>query len=98
MGMHALLLDQVMIEVESHWFVDMHCIPYQKCTLDSLGHHALKCAIDGPKTKDHGPLSHKHDKGCDWCIHCLNCIAMLCLALCCCQLQILQELSADRQF
>ena len=68
-----------------------------KCSLDSLGHHALKCAIDGPRTKDHIPLSRTHDEGQDWCIHCLNCIAMLCLALCCCQLQILQELSADRQ-
>ena len=66
--------------------------------LDSLGHHAWKCVIGGPRIEAHVPLSHKHDKGHDWCIHCLNCISMLCLALCCCQLQVLQAFLAGRQY
>ena len=53
--------------------------------------------IGGPRIEAHAPLSHYHDKGHDCCIHALNCAAMLCLALCCCHLQILQEHSADRQ-
>ena len=53
--------------------------------------------IGGPRIETHAPLSHKHDKGHEWCIYALNCAAMLCLALCCCQLQILQEHFADRQ-
>ena len=51
----------------------------------SLGHHALKCAIGGPRIKYHAPMSHKHDKECGWCKHCLKCIAMPCFALYCCQ-------------
>ena len=55
------------------------------CTLDSLGHHAWKCVIGGPRIKGHPPLSHKYDKECGWCIHCLKCIAMPSSVLCCCQ-------------
>ena len=92
--MHALSLDQV-IEVGPYVFV---CISFEikMHNLVSLGHHALKCAIGGPRIKDHTLLSHKHDKGCG-CAHiCLKCIAMLCFALCCCQKQILQEALAGR--
>ena len=66
--------------------------------LDSLGHHAWKCAIGGPRTKDHAPLSCTHDKRLGWCIHGLDCIAIQGSALCCCELQVLQELFADRQY
>ena len=62
-----------------------------------MGHHAWKCVIGGPRIEAHAPLSHYHDKGHGWCIYALNCAAMLCLALCCCHLQILQEHSVDRQ-
>ena len=61
--MHAWPLEMLVIEVESHWLVHVHCIPYLKCTLDSLGHHALKCALDGPRTEDHVPLSRTYDEG-----------------------------------
>ena len=44
------------------------------------------------------PLSHKYDKGHDWCTNCLNCIAMQVFALCCCELQVLQTFSAGRQY
>ena len=76
----------------------LHFIWNERCTLGLLGHHAFKCAIGGPRTKDHAPLSCTHDKRLGWCIHCLNCIAMLCLALCCCQLQVLQAFLAGRQY
>ena len=52
---------------------------------DSLGHHALKCAIVGPRIKGHTPLSHKHDKRCVGAHICLKYIDMPCFALCCCQ-------------
>ena len=85
---HALphLLKWVMIEVEAPWFDYVHCITFEmkNAQLGLLGYHALKCALDGPRTKDHVPLSHKHDKGYGWCIHCLNCIAMQSSVLCCC--------------
>ena len=74
----------------------LHVICNQNAQLGSLGHHALKCAIDGPRIETHPPLSHEYDKECGWCIHCLKCIAMLCFALCCCQKQILQEALAGR--
>ena len=32
--------------------------------------------IGGSRIETHALLSHYHDKGHDWCIHCLNCIAM----------------------
>ena len=86
-----------MIEVEFNLFDYMHYIPYQDAHLIFLGHHAWKCAIGGPRIEDHIPLSHKHDKGCGGAYIGLKCIAMLCLALCCCQLQVLQEFLADRQ-
>ena len=76
--------------------IGLHCIWNQSCILGSLGHHAWKCVIGGPRIEAHAPLSHYHDKGHGWCIYALNCAAMLCLALCCCHLQILQEYSADR--
>ena len=53
--------------------------------------------IGGPRIEAHAPLSHKHDKECVWCIHCLNNIAMQDFSLCCCELQVLQTFSADRQ-
>ena len=31
-----------------------------KCTLGTLGHHASKCVIDGPRGENHAPLSLKH--------------------------------------
>ena len=77
--------------------IDLHYIWNQSCILGSLGHHAWKCVIGGPRIEAHAPLSHYHDKGHGWCIYALNCAAMLCLALCCCQLQVLQEYSTDRQ-
>ena len=54
--------------------------------------------IGGPRIEAHAPLSHYHDKGHEWCIYALNCAAMLCFALCCCQLQVLQTFLADRQY
>ena len=82
--MHALFLELV-IGI-GLWFVGLHCISHQKCLqLGLLGHHAWKCAIDGPRTKNYVPLSHIHDKGLGWCIYGLNCIAMQSSVLCCCQ-------------
>ena len=52
--------------------------------------------IGGPRTKAHLPLSQKHDKDCVWCIHALNYIAMQVVALCCCELLVLQAFCADR--
>ena len=83
------------------------CIAFHlisKRTLDSLGHHVWKCAIGGLRIENHIPLSHAYDKGCDWCIHCLKCIATSSSVLCCCQLQVSAGrigrpavLGADRQ-
>ena len=75
----------------------LHFIWHENCTLDPLGHHAWKCVIGGPRIEAHPPLSHKHDKECVGCIHCLNWAAMQDFALCCCKLQVLQELIAGRQ-
>ena len=61
-----------------------------------LGHHALKYAIGGLGIEYHAPLSHEYDKECGWCIHRLKCIALLSIALCCYQKQILQEALAGR--
>ena len=68
------------------WFA-LHASHFtSKCAqLGLLGHHAWKCAIDGPRTKNYVPLSHIHDKGLGWCIYGLNCIAMQGSVLCCCQ-------------
>ena len=97
-GMHASPLDQAMIEVEGSLvcLYALHYIWNQNGTLGPLGHHALKCAIGGPRTKNHVPLSHKHDKGCVGAHICLECIAMPCFALCCGQNRILQEDLAGR--
>ena len=78
--------------------IGLHFIWHENCTLDSLGHHAWKCVIGGPRIEAHAPLSHYHDKGHEWCIHALNCAAMLCLALCCCELLVLQAFFVDRQY
>ena len=69
--------------VQFAWLCALHSI--STCTLDSLGHHAWKCVIGGPRIEAHPPLSHKYDKECGWCIHCLKCIAMPSSVLCCCQ-------------
>ena len=94
-GMHALPLELSMIEVELI-VCYVHFILHWKWILSSLGHHALKCAIGGPRIEYHTPLSHKHDKESDWCKHCLKCIAMPCFALCCCQNRFLQTKMAGR--
>ena len=65
--------------------------------LGSLGHHAWKCVIGGPRIEAHAHLRHYHDKGHGWCKHDLNGAAMLCFALCCCELQVLKAFFADRQ-
>ena len=58
-----------MVEVKVPYvFCAFHLI--LNCTLDSFGHHALECAIDGPRVENYTPLSLKHDKGCS-CKHCL---------------------------
>ena len=97
LSMHALPLELSMKEVELlvcsfglHFFWNWNCIH------GFLGHHALKCAIGGPRTKDHVPWSLRHDKGCVGAYICLKCIAMPCFALCCCQTRILQEDLAGR--
>ena len=95
-NMHSLSLDLVIGIRTLVWF-DLHFIWKQSCILGSSGHHAWKCVIGGPRIEAHAPLSHYHDKGHGGCIHALNCATMLCLALCCCELQILQEHFADRQ-
>ena len=95
-GMYALPLDQV-IEVGPLCLI--MCIAFHlisKCILGFLGHHALKCAIGGPRIENHVPLSLKHDRGCVGAHICLKCIAMPCFVLCCCQNRILQEALAGR--
>ena len=97
-GMHASPLDQAMIKVEGSLvcLYALHYIWNRNGTLGPLGHHALKCAIGGSRIKNHVPLSLKHDKGCVGAHICLECIAMPCFALCCCQNRILQEALAGR--
>ena len=51
-----------------------------------------------PGIEAHAPLNHKYDKGHDWCIHCWKYIAMQVLALCYCELQVLQTFNAGRQY
>ena len=34
------------------------------CRLGLLGHHASKCAIDGPRVEGHAPMSPLHDREC----------------------------------
>ena len=61
-----------------------------------LGQHALKCVIDGPRVEGHAPLSPLHDREH---VHAYICLKIPChtlLALCCCQLQVLQEALAGR--
>ena len=69
-----------------------------------LGHHALKCVIDGPRVEGHAPLSPLHDRECGHAHICLKIPCHTLLALCCCQLQVSAGrfgrsavLSADRQ-
>ena len=53
-------LDQHMMR---SWFhLCVACILTLKCNLGSLGYHAPRCIIDGPRTKGHAPLSPKHDR------------------------------------
>ena len=83
-----------MIEVKVPYvFCAFHLILI--CTLDSFGHHALKCAIDGPRVENYTSLSLKHDKGCS-CKHCL--VNALTCSVCPLlqQKSILQEGMADR--
>ena len=61
-----------------------------------LGHHALKCVIDGPRVEGHTPLSPLHDRECVRAYICLKIPCHTLLALCCCQLQVLQEALAGR--
>ena len=53
--------------------------------------------IGGPRIEAHVPFSHYNDKRHGSCIHALNFAAMLCFALCCCELQVLQAFFANRQ-
>ena len=61
-SMHLLPLELIMMEVGAYC---LSCAFHSILKLHTwlLGHHAMKCAIDGPRTKDHVPLSHTHDKG-----------------------------------
>ena len=51
-----------------------------KCKLGLLGHHASKCAIDGPGVEAHAPLSPLHDRGCVRAYICLRSHAIHCLS------------------
>ena len=65
-------------------------------TLASLGHHALKCVIGGPRVEYHAPLSLKHDReggGANIALK-KHCHALF--VLCCWQNRFLQEDMAGR--
>ena len=53
-----------MIEVEAPWFDYVHCITFEmkNAQFGHLGHHALKYAIYGPRTKDHVPFDKQNLK------------------------------------
>lgn len=61
----------------------VHFIWYWSCTLSFFDHHALKCAIDGPRVEGHTPLSLTHDKegGCTYIALKMHCHALF--ILCC---------------
>ena len=69
-----------------------------KCNLGSLGYHAPRCIIDGPRTKGHASLSPIHDREHWPCLHMLKIPYHALLVCCCCQNCLLQEFSADRQY
>ena len=77
--MHALPLDHV-IEVGLYVFVWFAWHLKSKRILGFLDHHASKCAIGGPRIKEHPPLSQKHDKGCVGAHICLEFHAIHCLS------------------
>lgn len=62
------------------------CIPFdiEIAHLTPLGHHALKCVIDGPRVGNHTPLSRKHDKECGGANIALKMLCHALSVLCCC--------------
>ena len=56
-----------------------------KCNLGSLGYHAPRCTIDGPRTKSHVSLSPTHDREHWPCINMLKNPIPCTAACCCCQ-------------
>ena len=86
----------IMIKVGTHYlFCAFHSILIVH-TLASLGHHALKCVIDGSRVEYHAPLSLKHDReggGANSALK-MHCHALSILY--CCQNRFLQEALAGR--